>query len=351
MFSGTEIKKYAELLHILNEQQNLPAEYSVIINGGGTDGIPHFKLVHNETQNTFIIWVRGTNFFDPNDILINMKVTPIPLYGGTCHKGYFYAAMKILKIIIDVLQNVYEIQHIPKFVCLGHSLGGAVSSIIATILTNGDNGQIHGINPFKNIIDNIEAYVFGTPPVFSTAISIQSRNFVRNIILKDDIVPKLSTAFNSFLKLQKRILIILMYNTHALGNSIRAQNAFSNAINLINNNNINYADKLPGNVLIIDPKTRTILINNGNSRKINNFIDILGIFQHTFVQYIRVIRIINRNNYAIVNNNNNIIVVEIRMSKSQKFWIAFGIATTGIAAYLTAGAAIAYGVISAIASS
>lgn len=350
MYPGREIKEYAELLYILNEEQNLPVEYSVLLAGGGTDGIPHFKLVHNETNNKYIIWVRGTKFTDPNDVLININVTPTPFYGGTCHKGYFYAAMEILKRIIDVLQNVFEIQHIPKFVCLGHSLGGAVSSVIATILTNGNIGQIQGLHAFINIIDNIEAYVFGTPPVFSTAISMQSRNFVRNIILKDDIVPKLGDAFNSLVKFQKRILVILMHNINALGNSNLAQSAFSNSINIITNNNINYANKLPGNVFIIDPKTKTILINSGNSRKFKNYIDLLGVFQHIFVRYLRVIRIINGNNYLIVNNN-NIIVVEIKTSNSQKFWIAFGIATAGIAGYLSAGAAIAYGVLSAIASS
>lgn len=347
MYPKAEIIEYAELLYILNERQELPQEYYSILNGGGTDGIPHFHLIFNQQTNSFVIWVRGTNLLDPNDIHINIQTTPVPFYYGQCHQGYYNAAMSIIDIMKNQIGNI----QINKLVCLGHSLGGAASSVIAMILNKGDdaNGLITEIDDFKDNINNIECFVFGTPPTFSSAMCIESRLYITNVILKNDIIPKLSGTFNALSILQKRLSVIWMYDANGLNDSNHARNALNNAFNL--NVDDSNADKIPGKVFIIDDRAKRIWLNYKNYKNELRFFDILRVYEHKFYYYLQIIQIVDENDFTFTNDN-SFIIIKKKTSLFKKFVISVGgIAVTGVTAYLTTGAAIAYGAISAIISS
>ena len=224
MYTNREILEFENLLNTLNERRNanLPNGYQIVRSGGGHDGIPHFKLLINTRKRLYVIWVRGTDFTDVNDILINIRTTPIDFYEGQCHRGYYFSACNI----IELIQNDMIDRNINRIVCLGHSLGGAVASVIATILQKGDHEHIMNINNFRERFVNdggISALVFGTPPTFSANISTESRNYITNFILIKDIVPKLGQTFNSLSRFQIRLVTMLFYQNHAIYNPQREQ--------------------------------------------------------------------------------------------------------------------------------
>lgn len=69
MFTNNEIEEYSDLLQNLNQKsETLPLCYDSLLKGGGKDGIPHFQLLINRSKETYVIWVRGTDFTDVNDI-------------------------------------------------------------------------------------------------------------------------------------------------------------------------------------------------------------------------------------------------------------------------------------------
>lgn len=337
MFPSAEIIEYTELLHELN-QNNSRINYTLILEGGGTDGIPHFKLLKNLILGVYVIWVRGTRLSDYNDAWINIQASAMNFYNGTCHKGYLLGALGVLNQIRGSLND----NQINKIVCLGHSLGGAVSSVIATIIHRGDdaNGTITGMGYFQNILipNGIKGIVFGTPPVFSDVICNYSRNFVTNIILKKDIIPKLSDSFDALRILQNKIVSYLMFNA----NAIRHQPSINNQDNLKPN-------KLSGQVIVIDTKSH-LIYQGPNLSNILHYTDLLGFFHHQMIYYHDQILLITPTNYT-QNLNNGIIVVSEKSTIKKTTLIVAGTALAGFTAYLSIGASIAFGVLGAIASS
>lgn len=308
MYTNREILEFENLLNTLNERRNanLPNGYQIVRSGGGHDGIPHFKLLINTRKRLYVIWVRGTDFTDVNDILINIRTTPIDFYEGQCHRGYYFSACNI----IELIQNDMIDRNINRIVCLGHSLGGAVASVIATILQKGDHEHIMNINNFRERFVNdggISALVFGTPPTFSANISTESRNYITNFILIKDIVPKLGQTFNSLSRFQIRLVTMLFYQNHAIYNPQREQE-------LIRHNEVimrqgMQTNRLPGNVISLDPSRREIQ-QAPNIRPINGYLEYLGVFHHIFVKYHDAIIIL------IVDNNELFNVVNVDMDNN-----------------------------------
>lgn len=291
MFTNKEVKDYSDLLHSLNQKENthLLDRYHLAIEAGGYGGIPHFKLLEDSTAEAYIIWVRGTDFKDPNDILINIQTTPIKFYNGFCHRGYFFAGYAITLIIRQyLLHGQYN-----KIICLGHSLGGAVSSVVTTILQKGSQGPIRYVNRLQHKFQQggIRALIFGTPPLFSVNISIETQDYISNIILTDDIVPKLGGLFNSLTKLQLRIVTILMYDRGSLifegGRQQLIDYYFSYFQRVIN------TDQLPGNIIFLDPsKGRAEPATN--KRNIENNLELIGIFHHVYNNYYEAMQMITQ---------------------------------------------------------
>lgn len=278
MFTNKEVIKYTDLLNSLNKEENhqLPNLYQIIIEGGGHDGIPHFKLLEEESAETYIIWIRGTNFSDPNDILINIRATPIFFYGELCHRGYFFAAYAI----IIMLRRYLIHGRFNKIVCLGHSLGGAVASIITTIIRKGNQGPICYASRLRQKFpgDSFRCLVFGTPPIFSLNMSLETKNYVTNVIIADDIVPKLGGLFNSLSKLQLRIVSMTMYDQNAVNFLMHSNSPLFEYFHSIFNRKLN-ADKLPGNVVLLH------IGSDSGGFAFNSILSLNGLQHHKFESY------------------------------------------------------------------
>lgn len=301
VFTNSDVRKYSNLLNLLNRglDHEIPNEYVITINGGGHDGIPHFKLLENAIERTYVIWVRGTDFTDPNDIYINIRTTPVNFYQGQCHGGYHFAG---ISMIGEVQPHIRD-RNFNRIVCIGHSLGGAVASVIATIFQKGGyNRFINNIR--RRFVRGIYALVYGTPPTFSIDICRETRNFITNIILRNDIVPKLGHLFDSLARFQARIVTHFFYYIHGIYNLPNERELREN-LNEIMERGIQ-TNRIPGNVIILDAERRNI-VQGENQRIIVNRFDYIGIFYHVFKKYYDavVMLIQNINNRYIEENIDN----------------------------------------------
>lgn len=337
MFPSAEIIEYTELLHALNEN-NSRTNYTLIRKGGGTDGIPHYKLLKNLTTRVYVIWVRGTRFTDPNDAKINIQISEKVFYNGKCHRGYFLAAIGV----IDQIRGFLDDNEINKIVCLGHSLGGAVASLIAIMIQRGDDasGTIRGMSYFRDILiqDGIKAIVFGTPPVVSDTLCEYSRSFITNIVNDKDFIPKLGNSFDALRNLHIKYVSILMYNLIEPYHHV----------NISNNDKLD-PNRLVGKVIIIDPRSKTIF-QGTNLKKILHYSDVLGLFHHQMIHYYNIILSITPDNYT-QRLDRGIILVSEKSTIKKTTMIVVGTVATGVAAYLAIGFSVAVGVLGAIASS
>lgn len=286
MFTNKEVLEYSDLLQNLNQQDGrpLPDGYAIIFLGGGKDGIPHYKLLENDKIGEYVLWVRGTDFCDMNDLHINMQTSPVKFYDGTCHKGYLNAAKKIIEEIRGYITD----SQINKFVCMGHSLGGAVSSIIVTMFNKGDYpNQINNMNSLKEKfeIGGTRGIVFGTPPTFSPNISKETSSYITNIILKKDVIPKLGQTFNSISKFQLRIVSIIFCQINGI--SYPKKKVIKKKYQKIAGKPF-FPDELPGDVIVFNSKGDKFE-KGKNYRIIHKTTDWFGIVQHFFTNYHHVI--------------------------------------------------------------
>lgn len=310
MFTNKEVRDYSNLLQNLNQQDDrpLPEGYAIVKGGGGKDGIPHYKLIENEIIREYVLWVRGTDFCDPNDLKINMQTSPIKFYNGTCHKGYYNAARKV----IDEVRDYFTRPELNQLVCMGHSLGGAVSSIITTIFNKGDYGDfIQGMNSLKERFSGgVRGIVFGTPPLFSPNISKETNQYITNIILKKDVIPKLGNTFNSITKFQLRLVSLLLYQINGLYQR-PTKKKIAKKYQAETNKHV-FADELPGNVIIVNSKGERFE-KGGNPRKIHKTTDWFGIVQHFFTNYHHVIS-------NCVEEDDNAFLGNTRNKNSKNWW-------------------------------
>jgi hypothetical protein len=90
------------------------------------------------TDDDIIICVRGTNFDEMSDIITNIKLAKerVTLHDGRSmrvHTGYHQAAKKIISLLKNKL-DMLILSNMRPILVTGHSLGGAVASLIALYL-------------------------------------------------------------------------------------------------------------------------------------------------------------------------------------------------------------------------
>lgn len=127
----------------------------------------NYVYLITRTRDITVIAVRGTAAVE--DWLINFAVAKVDTEHGPFHSGFFDEAKKNLQRLEDVVRDS------PLLYVTGHSLGGAVASILATIWRN--RNQVR------------TPYVFASPRVATKHSGLQSSRF--NYVRPLDIVPRL----------------------------------------------------------------------------------------------------------------------------------------------------------------
>ncbi|EAX89041.1 Lipase family protein [Trichomonas vaginalis G3] len=137
---------------------------------------PHFYVVDKES--TLYIVTRSTS--SKEDWLTNFEATEVQCqFGSTttrCHKGFYRSAQYVYNISKDYMSN-----YTGKIVITGHSLGGAITSIVTHMaLTDPDLAD-------KDIIGIAYA-----PPPAMEYVPPNIRSKLAAFMNSDDIVPRLS---------------------------------------------------------------------------------------------------------------------------------------------------------------
>ena len=141
-------------------------------------GRPAFFLVLDERKKRIVLAIRGTQ--DSRDVVTDMLAVAAPFtcngVPGSVHQGFKAASDIIFANVFGHIQTLKE-QH-PDYPVrvIGHSLGGAVATLIALKL--------------KDTFPCVRAVVFGSPRCISESLVAESKQCVTCFVNANDSVPR-----------------------------------------------------------------------------------------------------------------------------------------------------------------
>ncbi|OMO78447.1 Lipase, class 3 [Corchorus capsularis] len=167
-------------------------KYSSVMRPGYYIGIDHRKKL-------VIFGIRGTHtVYDLITDIVSSSDKEVTFEGYSTHFGTAEAARWFLHHELGTIRNCLEKHEGFRLRLVGHSLGAATASLLAIMLRKKSRMEL-GFSP-----DIVSAVGFATPPCVSKELAESCSDFVTNIIMQDDIVPRLSAA--SLARLRTEIL-------------------------------------------------------------------------------------------------------------------------------------------------
>lgn len=123
--------------------------------------------------------------------------TSVSVNKGLALCGMAGAAMNLFRETADSLihlaRNGYKIR------IVGHSLGGAVAMLLGVLMLK--HIEENGKETFESDDDLLRVYGYGTPSCVDASLADSTRSFVTNVVLHDDVVPRLTpTSIRGLLK-------------------------------------------------------------------------------------------------------------------------------------------------------
>ena len=110
---------------------------------------------------------------DTHDTSSAAQGTP---WGGCAHSGVLNGALWLLREVGSCLQILSERGF--EVVLTGHSLGGACVTVLAVLL--------------RQFVPGLRAVCFAAPPVVSRDVAESCSDYVLNVVLRDDVIPRAS---------------------------------------------------------------------------------------------------------------------------------------------------------------
>ncbi|ELQ75015.1 putative lipase/calmodulin-binding heat-shock protein [Trachipleistophora hominis] len=138
------------------------------------DAVPHLKFIH---KNKLVVSFRGTE--SAEDILADVSCDYVEFLDGYAHRGILELAKKFLEEHENVINCYMKTMKLKKIVFVGHSLGGAIASLVSILLT------------IKNCTYPTSVMSFSSPPFLSYNLA-KRFNSVRIFVLGSDVFPRLS---------------------------------------------------------------------------------------------------------------------------------------------------------------
>ena len=140
--------------------------------GGGTSFKPMFFLLTQD--NDVYIVIRGAA--EMMDFAACLDFPPVPFQGGFLHHGILESARWIIEQSRSYIDNCTG-----RIVCTGHSYGGALTTMITTLLY---------LEEHKNVI----GVAFAPFPCVSTSINNKIHDRIVSFVYNNDIVPRLNQS-------------------------------------------------------------------------------------------------------------------------------------------------------------
>eukprot|EP01155_Anaeramoeba_flamelloides_P049934 Anaeramoba_flamelloidesc41775_g2_i1.p1 GENE.c41775_g2_i1~~c41775_g2_i1.p1 ORF type:complete len:301 (+),score=69.30 c41775_g2_i1:445-1347(+) len=152
---------------------------------------PAYFLWHDDKQNELVLSIRGTNSMV--DALTDLALIVEPIQEGVyAHLGIYNAAKWLDYHLFDVVYEFLQKTEDCKLVLVGHSLGAGTAAILAYM--------------WKDRIPDLHSYCLACPPVFDKATSALLKDHVTTVVLRNDIIPRMS--FKSCNHLRIKLLSI-----------------------------------------------------------------------------------------------------------------------------------------------
>lgn len=139
--------------------------------GGTIDYQPNFAAI--ERGDTLYIVIRGSTEISDFETILDFNA--VEYRGGKLHAGCLRAARWILQECQDLLSEWKG-----KIIFTGHSMGGSIAGIAATLMRLDDGNE------------RVSAIAFASFPCMSVDIAELTKSFVTTFVVNRDIIPSLN---------------------------------------------------------------------------------------------------------------------------------------------------------------
>ncbi|KAI3425637.1 Lipase_3 domain-containing protein [Psidium guajava] len=160
---------------------------------------PGYYIGIDYRKKLVILAIRGTH--SVYDLITNVASSSheeVTFEGYSTHFGTAEAARWFLAHEIGAIRQCLDKHEGFRLRLVGHSLGGAIASLLAIMLRKKSKKEL-GFSP-----ELVSAVGYATPPCVSRELAESCSDFVANVVMQDDIVPRLSVA--SLTRLRNEIL-------------------------------------------------------------------------------------------------------------------------------------------------
>lgn len=160
---------------------------------------PGYYVGVDHRRKLVVFGIRGTHtIYDLITDIVSSSDDEVTFEGYSTHFGTAEAARWFLNHELQTIRRCLERYEGYKLRLVGHSLGGAIASLMAIMLRKMPREEL-GFDA-----EIISAVGYATPPCVSRELAENCSEFVTTIVMQDDIIPRLSTA--SLARLRDEIL-------------------------------------------------------------------------------------------------------------------------------------------------
>ncbi|XP_024361395.1 uncharacterized protein [Physcomitrium patens] len=153
---------------------------------------PAYYIVVHRQRRCVVMGIRGT--YTAQDVLTDLSTHSEPFEGGYAHSGMLSAARGLLNSEGQTLHDVLQENPGYSMVVVGHSLGAGTAALLSLLLReteskpSGEASRVLNIPPVM-----ITCWGFGCPPCVDLNLA-NSSSFIKNIVLQDDVVARVTPA-------------------------------------------------------------------------------------------------------------------------------------------------------------
>ncbi|KAI4340200.1 hypothetical protein MLD38_025062 [Melastoma candidum] len=160
---------------------------------------PGYYIGIDPRRKLVILAIRGTHtVYDIITDIVSSSDEEVTFEGYSTHFGSAEAARWFLTHEIGTVKKFLDKYEGFRLRIVGHSLGGAIAALLTIMLRKKSKEEL-GFDP--NIVTSVGC---ATPPCVSKELAESCSDFVCNVVMQDDIVPRLSLA--SLTRLRNEIL-------------------------------------------------------------------------------------------------------------------------------------------------